>query len=216
MTDDTIYVSLGNYCLTSFLLKENGMKAQSHPFDWMITTIENIIHNLENNFQEFLNIDNYEIINGLTRNRYYFNNTIQLFVNETRKNVDHQHHNLTNSNDYNYLVRCVDRFRSLGDHEKIVFVMIQPLYLNGSNINENQILLLYKRLCEYFDNDQNIKLVVFNVLKMENHDFKKSVFENGKLIVVELDTKMVLGKKGMMWFDKNGIKKFLDIVKNVS
>ena len=46
---DKIYVSLGNYCLTSMLLKENNLKFESHPFDWMISCIENIIHIFENN-----------------------------------------------------------------------------------------------------------------------------------------------------------------------
>lgn len=215
MDDNKTYISLGNYCLTSFLLKDNDLKFESHPFDWMITTAENIIHILETDFYEFLNTSNYEIINGRTRNRYYFDNTIKLFINETKKNVDHQHHNLLDVDDYAYLNRCVERFRSLDNCNKLVFVLIQPLYLNGSNVNMGHITTLYKRLCDYFNNDQNIRLVVFNVLKMENHEFKKDVMENGKLIVVELDTKMEVGKKGMMWFDRNGIQKFLDIVKNV-
>tara|TARA_Y200000002_G_C22159886_1_gene446593 strand:- start:201 stop:380 length:180 start_codon:yes stop_codon:yes gene_type:complete len=45
-----IYISLGNYCITSMLLKDNNLKFESHPFDWMVSTLDNINHIISNNF----------------------------------------------------------------------------------------------------------------------------------------------------------------------
>ena len=52
--NNTLYVSLGNYCLTSMLLKENNLKYESYPFDWMVSCIENVIDIFSDNFTNFL------------------------------------------------------------------------------------------------------------------------------------------------------------------
>ena len=41
-TDNThnkskIFISLGNYCLTSMIFKYNNLKFESYPFDWMVS-----------------------------------------------------------------------------------------------------------------------------------------------------------------------------------
>jgi hypothetical protein len=53
LKDDTVYISLGNYCLTSMLFKENNIKLESYPFDWMISCIENITDVFNDNLQIF-------------------------------------------------------------------------------------------------------------------------------------------------------------------
>ena len=75
---NVIYVSLGNYCTTSWLLKSHNLKYESHPYDWMVTCLDNVIHNLEDNFTEFLNKNNYIHninINKGVKNVFYFKNT---------------------------------------------------------------------------------------------------------------------------------------------
>lgn len=112
----TIFISLGNYCITSNILKDYNLKIESYPFDWMVSCLDNITHIIENKFELFLDKKNYLTISNLnekkqTMNLYYFNNTNSLFDNSIL--CDHQHHNLLNSDDYNYLERCVNRFNSL-------------------------------------------------------------------------------------------------------
>jgi len=207
---DKIYVSLGNYCLTSMLLKENNLKYESHPFDWMVSCIENIIHVYDNNFYELLNKNNYIIINNCTYNKFYIDNSKKLFNDLI---TDHQHHNLLTDADYNYLCRSINRIKNLNiNYEKIIFIMIQPLYLKNNIVNKDNILKLYQILLNKYNT--NIKLIIFNIVNENNIIFKKEYY-NDNLIVIELDTKMVKGNHGMMYFDDNAIKKFLNIIKEV-
>jgi hypothetical protein len=205
-----IYISLGNYCLTSMLLKENNLKYESYPFDWMVSCIDNIINIFEDNFNEFLNKNNYYGINNQTRNNYYINNTKKIFNNIE---FDHQHHNLLEINDYNYLKRCVERLNNVHHkYEKIIFIMIQPLYLNNLSIDKLNIIKLYDILYNKYGN--KIKLCIFNIIN-ENNNIYKEEYLNQNLVIIELDTKMICGKYGMMYFDNNGINKFLKIINEI-
>ena len=179
---DKLFISLGNYCLTSMLLKENNIK------------------------------DNYSNINNLTKNNFYFNEINKVFGNSIV--VDHQHHNLLEDNDYNYLKRCVQRFNSLNElNKELIFIMIQPIYLNidvvDYNENKDKILNLYNNLCNKFNN--NIKLIIFIIQHKKNNIFKEEII-NLNLKIIELDTEMNVGNHGMMYFDENGLKKFLQII----
>jgi hypothetical protein len=211
---DKIFISLGNYCLPACLLKENNIKYESYPFDYMVSCIDNINHCIEDNFQNFLLIDNYSNINNKTKNIFYLNQTNKLFENLI---TDHQHHNLLDNTDYNYLKRCVQRFNLLSEiNKKLIFIMVQPYYLNVNifNYNENKdkILNLYDNLCNKFNN--NVKLIIF-IIKHKNNKFFKEYIINSNLKIIELDTEMILDNKtNMMCFDKNGIKKFLQIIQN--
>lgn len=208
---DKIFVSLGNYCLTSMLLKENNLKFESHPFDWMVTCIDNIIDIFENNFEEFLNKKNYEVQPNLnTKNIKYFLKSKIIFPTITE---DHMHHNLLNDENYQYLCRTVERVKNLHlRYEKIIFIMIQPLYINNLSVDLDKIKKLYNILLDKYGN--KIKLIIFNIVKEKNEIFyKENINEN--LIVVELDTNMVVGKHSMMFFDNYGINKFLEIINNI-
>ena len=96
--NDKIFISLGNYCLTSMLLKENKLKYESYPFDWMVSCIDNINDCINNNFNNFLNKKNYINIDNKTKNIKYFSNTNKLFGN---LKMDHQHHNIFNEEENN-------------------------------------------------------------------------------------------------------------------
>ena len=212
--NDKIFISLGNYCLTSMLLKENKLKYESYPFDWMVSCIDNINDCINNNFNNFLNKKNYINIDNKTKNIKFFNNTNELFGN---LKMDHQHHNLLEENDYNYLYRCVERFIKLNDNKKqLIFIMIQPFYLNinifNKEENKNKIINLYNNLYNKF-NKNNIKLIIFIIKNKNNKIFKEEII-NSHLKIIELDTEMIVGNYGMMYFDKNGIKKFLQIIQN--
>jgi hypothetical protein len=208
---DKIFVSLGNYCLTSMLLKENNLKFESHPFDWMVSCIENIIHIFENNFEEFLNKKNYIVpVENQTKNLLYQPNTKILF---SQIDSDHQHHNLLLEQNYLYLYRTVERIKNLHlRYKKIIFIMIQPLYQNNLSVDLDKIKKLYNILLD--KNGDKIKLIIFNIVKEKNENFNKE-YINENLIIVELDTNMVIGNYGMMYFDNNGINKFLEIINEI-
>ncbi len=151
----------------------------------------------------------YTLIGNITKNNNYINNTRILFNNLI---VDHQHHNLLEKNDYEYLQRCVERINNIHKiyNQEIIFIMIQPLYLNNLPTNNDKIFKLYNILLNKYGN--KIKLYIFNILNKNNNIYKEE-FLNENLIVIELDTNMILGNHGMMYFDQNGIDNFLQIIK---
>jgi hypothetical protein len=51
--------SLGYRCTSAGILKSLGLKAESYPFDWMVSRLPIIEHCVKNDFVEFLNQDNY-------------------------------------------------------------------------------------------------------------------------------------------------------------
>ena len=107
-------------------VKRNNLKLRSYPFDWIFSSPNNVINCIEDNFEKFLN-KSYYINIGDTQCGHTFYNS-QMW----------QHHNpLIIENDYNYYVRCVERFKLLlNSIELKLFTMI---FINGEyhNLNEN-------------------------------------------------------------------------------
>jgi hypothetical protein len=193
------------------LLKDNNLKLESHPFDWNVQCIDNINDIFIDNFKNFLNKDNYININNFTKNNFYYNNTCRLFGDI---NVDFQHHNLLNEIDYKYYERCINRINTLNErYEKLIFIMIQPLYINKLNVELNKIMTLFNILINKYGEKME-KLIIFNILEKNNTIYKKELI-NDKLILVELDTNMIIGKCGMMYFDDSGLEKFLNIIQEI-
>jgi hypothetical protein len=119
---------------------------------------------------------------------------------------------LLNDNDYNYLLRCIDRIKNLfNNYNNVIFVMIQPLYILNNDVNMDKIINLFDILKKYFNNNQ-FKLLIFNITKISNNLFKE-IKLNDKLFVYELETNMIKGNYGMMYFDDSGTKNFLEILK---
>jgi hypothetical protein len=214
---NTCFISLGNYCLTSMLLKENNMKNESYPFDWMVSCIENIIDVFDDDFSKLLDKNNYINTSFGTRHKLYYDKTNVLFKDDPKFQkllTDHQHHHLlTNNDDYNYLLRCINRIRNIfKNYNNVIFIMIQPLYISQKNNDDNLILELYTTLKKYYNN-KNFKLLIFNIVKINNNEYKKTKL-NEEVYVYELKTNMVIGNYRMMYFDKDGINKFIEILKS--
>jgi hypothetical protein len=210
---DLVFCSLGNYCITSFLLKDNNLKTKSYPFDWMCTTIDNLIHIFSDNFKNFLDNKNYiRMDEKQTKNKYYFTNTKELWGNNPPYIIsDHMHHNLLDDNDYNYLLRCIERFNNLKSYKEIRFIMIQPLYLNNKSVDNNKYIQMYNLLTDKFG--KKIKLFIFNIIKKENHLYnEEKIIDN--IYLFELETTIEPGPHGMDYFDGKGIDKFLNIIRS--
>lgn len=105
-------VSLGPSCFGSYLLKKQGLKKFSGPFDWLASSESVMIQLLESNFSEFLNHTKLcdHASNDVSRAGHTDYGS-QLFY----------HFNPRNEKEYDYYVRCVDRFRAL-QHEKTLYV----------------------------------------------------------------------------------------------
>lgn len=106
--------SLGPLCHGSQLLKNNNLKKCSYPFDWILSSYDNVIHCIEDDFKIFLDKSYYTSISDHQCGHSYYN-----------KSMWWHHHPLNNENDYNYYVRCVNRFKELLQYEaRKLFVMI--------------------------------------------------------------------------------------------
>ena len=124
--------SLGPFCHSSQILKQNGLKKCSYPFDWIFSSCDNIIHCLEDDFKIFLDQSFYNPISKTQCGHSYYHP--QMF----------NHHNpLYNENDYQYFVRCVGRFKQLlVNPEHKLFTMI---FVNKNNITEND----FKKIIDF-------------------------------------------------------------------
>jgi hypothetical protein len=137
--------SLGFRCSSASILKRLNLKQESYPFDWLISNISVVKDCIENNFEEFLNKENYErkytntyetaytknqfiCDEHLMANMHYQHTSMHNEENTYKWSLAMNHHNIKEDTDYNYYLRCVSRFNELieSPNEKI-FVHIQPL-----------------------------------------------------------------------------------------
>ena len=150
--------SLGPLCHSSKLLKNNNLKKCSYPFDWIFSDCNNIIHCLENDFNFFLDKSYYtSISNNQCGHSYY------------QPNMWWHHNPLNNENDYNYYIRCVNRFRQLLKYEEHkLFVIIYSNMDNVEDIHKNDIINFNRKFYRFTKN--YTLLVIYNIQnKNENH-----------------------------------------------
>lgn len=93
------FCSLGTLCHRSLLLKRNKLKKESYPFDWIFSNCNIINHCISNNFKIYLDKSYYIKINDFKCGHSYYHENM------------FNHHNPL-KNDYNYFVRCVERFKN--------------------------------------------------------------------------------------------------------
>lgn len=94
-------ISLGPHCYSAGVMKLLNYRKASYPFDWIVSNLEIVNHCLNDNFQLFLDKNRYYI------NKFGQNSHMDYNVDETfflHKNP------LTDDKDYEYYVRCVNRF----------------------------------------------------------------------------------------------------------
>ena len=156
--------SLGSLCHSSQLLKRNNLKLCSYPFDWIFLNCDNIIHCIEDDFNIFLDKSYYQDIhckwnNNQCGHKYY---NVNMF----------NHRDPRNETDYNYYIRCVDRFKNLLQKQNHkLFIMI---VVNMNNIDENiknNIIDFNNKFSKYTSN--YTLLVIFHISNKEenNHIF---------------------------------------------
>jgi hypothetical protein len=146
-TTQPLFFSCGYRCSSAAFLKRLGLKHESYPFDWCISRLSVIKDSIENEFQEFLSLDNYEkrhtntyemmnSNNGWVCDEYIIMNHFYQPKNQLHEdNTYHyylamNHHDITQEKDHAYYKRCVERFNQLFNPMNILpkfFVHITPL-----------------------------------------------------------------------------------------
>ncbi len=144
--------SLGTLCHSASFLKRNNLKLCSFPFDWIFSNNNTVIDCIKNDFNIFLDKTYYRSIEGkkcghsIYGNDYFFN-----------------HHNpLIHEGDYNYYVRCVNRFKNLLRSEGTkLFLMMS---VNNEKVDEefkNSIISFNEKFSEH-TNDY-VLLVILHI-----------------------------------------------------
>lgn len=151
--------SLGSFCHTAHLLKRNDLKLCSYPFDWTVTNCDNIIHAIKDEFNIFLDKSYYIPITEMQCGHSFYNPTMWW------------HHNpLYNEDIYQYVVRCVDRFKKLLRYRehKLFIMMVRDIDENERNniiefnnkfslYTSNYTLLVINSIPNKDDNNNNNK-----------------------------------------------------------
>jgi hypothetical protein len=122
-------VSLGTHCYTSVFLERFNLKKFSSAFDWLFSSPSMVAHAISDDFRTFLDQQHYDPIPLEKRRDGPHANRVQHRFYHQHHGVEHimfNHHDVHEPDDYAYLNRCVDRFRSsLQAGSRTLFLMIR-------------------------------------------------------------------------------------------
>lgn len=174
MTTIKYVCSLGPRCHSASILKRLELKKASFPFDWIFSNLDMVIHCIENDFKIFLNPKYFSIRDPTStkqQHSYYKENDDDAIFN---------HHNPLYKKDYNYFVRCTERFKTLLNQKGLKLFVIT--YLNFWKIDEpfkNNIIEKIKKLNNYTTNYGILCIIQYIAEKEEEqHTFSFSIHNN--------------------------------------
>ena len=174
--------SLGSLCHSACWIKNMNYKKCSYPFDWIFARIDIVIHCLENNFKLLLNkkyhIEHISKQKGRSGHKKY---SEKLF----------NHHNILNEKNYNYFVRCVNRFHILlkKKEKKLFIIGFYNRLENMSKEDLNKLKKLYHLLNSLTINFEILVIyhIIGNKLKL-NIDNSNKKFKLLEIITTKRST----------------------------
>lgn len=148
-------------CHSSTILKRTKLKKCSYPFDWIYSKFDDIINCIEDDLTIFLNKNYYVDIqckwNENQCGHSYYN--LNMF----------NHHDPRKEKDYNYYIRCVNRFRNLlKTNECKLFV---KMFTNVSEDNiDNHIneTIIFNNKFKLFTNNYILLVIIHLPNKKQN------------------------------------------------
>ncbi len=129
--------SFGTLCHMSMTFKTTKFKKCSYPFDWIFSSLETIGHCIEDDFKIFLDKSYYKDISRCECGHTFYNNKLKM----DDVNMFNHRNPLKNENDYQYYIRCINRFRLLlqSDKQKLfsmIFIRNTDTISNIKSLNE--------------------------------------------------------------------------------
>lgn len=117
--------SLGSFCLPGNVLRNNGLKRYSLPFDWLFSSPQMLIDCLADDFSAFLDRRYYR---SISEGRWAPGAEHELYLEKYGIRSVFAHRDPTREEDYLYFTRCVDRFRALlrSADPKLFLIMGRP------------------------------------------------------------------------------------------
>ena len=114
-------VSIGCSCQTAWQIENAGLRRYSGPFDWVFSSPLLVQHCLDDDFSTFLDRPNY--VQGSSRTQW----SPRIYVEGLSQAVMFNHHDMGIDEDYERIVRTVERFRRLLVlPDRKLFVMTVP------------------------------------------------------------------------------------------
>ena len=174
------FISIGPYCSTCEILKNNNLRLHAYPFDYIFSSLEMIKHIIDNKFEIFLDKEYYIKGNheNSTKHLFYneFLNTELLYLHHLTfqypidYNVSNSslfnHHDLLNDTVHETFKRRCNRLLDLiNNNSKIVFV-----YYNCYTATFDDLIDFSNN---FSDNNNIFVLGIF-----QNNSEKKILFEN--------------------------------------
>lgn len=199
--------SFGFRCSSASLLKKIGIKNESYPFDWLISKLSVIQHSIEDDFAQFLDQANYhrkytntyEMADSnnhficdehLMVNKFYQPPELEDVENTYKCYLAMNHHNITETKDHEYYIRCVSRLTALlkSPHTKC-YVHITPLITKAKYVQEVDNIHMECICFHTFMETQttNINGLVFIMVREEGrnyHHIEKTHDASGQTIYV--------------------------------
>lgn len=137
-------ISLGYRCTVAGILKKMGLKHESYPFDWIISRLSVIKHCIEDDFKEFLRVENYQ--ERFTKTFSHINTTTGWSIDEHLKaNIFYQPKMIfpSHATENSPTLRSGEAMNSYHYH----------LAMNHHNINDPKDYHYYTRCVERFRNE---------------------------------------------------------------
>ena len=153
-------MSLGTWCMASQYLKHAGIKKESYPFDWILTTFDITSDCIETEFSEFLNKDHmiYKCVSKYPQVDHKFYN-INMFL---------HHDPLNNEKDYKYFQRCVQRFQNMYKKKDKNIMFFSIFHHRPTRREINRILRYLEIRFKNF-----LLLIVYNMQSDEDEHFSE-------------------------------------------
>lgn len=163
-SEDHIYISIGNKCLTAIVLKKLSVRVTSLPFDYIPTRPDLILKYIESGFNNFLPVKNKIINDDGVWFGHFFNKNMS----------DNEYLEMKNT----FQRRCKRLIDIFNKNKKIVLVytalgdIYNELNLRYEN-NYDNLVKLYKYLTKKFNSEFTI--IAFHTNKYYNYDKKYNI-----------------------------------------
>ena len=199
--------SLGPACATAGFIKMNQLKSCSYPFDWVFSSLDIVKDCLNDDFYTFL------------KKKYY-----RPILNETDK-CGHkkygekmfQHRNpYGKEEDYQYYVRCVERFRKLlNTSESKLFTMVFINYCKSKISELKKNIIKFNIYLRNYTTNYNLCIIIQMVDLKNYHRFSvENITDDIQLLYVYTKGDYKLWGKGKNRCDTDYVNKvFTDLYK---
>jgi hypothetical protein len=222
---DTIFFSVGYRCTAATFLNELGLHNESYPFDWAISKLDTVKDCIEDNFNNFLNKENYIKLycqhfnvcdNEITHvgcgegyiNTYYDK---VIGMNSFDSKLCFRHQNILDN--YDYFKRSIERFQKiLLMNNKKVSIYIHPIIgYETYKLTIIDIINTFISFKTFMDTvTTNLHGVFFIVVKYREQPYKVIQYKDLSIYIIYVDNGFIDGGASFMAHpNKNDIFKTL-------